>query len=167
MSTTSDSLEDRASWWANWLDARVEEQLELDVELDDGDLIAFAAAALQAATDKAVAEIDRKVGKKSASLIGHLAVLRHRIDDLAADRQRHGEEAAAAQQRIASLEAEAEKLCASLAEAVKEVAEMRYEIARDRSWHRMIEERKFAPVTEVVAIEQARRRTQLAIQGRT
>ena len=92
-------------------------------------------------------------------------LLRRQLGALDVERQRHAEEAAAAQERIASLEAEGETLRASLAEAVKEIAGLRYELARDRAWHRMVEERKFAPVTEVVAIEQARRRTQAAIEG--
>ena len=167
MSAKNNDLEDQAATWRDWLDEQSETQAALDVELDEVDLTSFGLAALQRATDKGLAEIDRKVGKKSASFIGHIAVLRHRLDDLAADRQRHGEEAAAAQERIASLEAEGETLRASLAEAVKEIAGLRYELARDRAWRRMVEERKFAPVTEVVAIEQARRRTQLAIEGRT
>jgi chromosome segregation ATPase len=103
--------------------------------------------------------------RKSADLTIEVAALRRQLGALDVAHRRHAEETAAAQKRIASLEAEAEKLGASLAGAVKEVAELRYEIARDRAWHKMIEERKFAPVKEVIAIEQARRRTQAAIEG--
>ena len=134
-------------------------QAALDVELDEVDLASFGLAALEQAVDKGLDSIGRKVTRKSAALTTEIAALARQLGALDVERQRHAEEAAAAQERIASLEAEGETLRASLAEAVKEIADLRYELARDRAWRRMIEERKFAPVTEVVAIEQARRRT--------
>ena len=165
MSTTSDCLEDQAAVWRDWLDEQSEAQAALDVELDEVDLASYGLAALEKAIDKGLAGIDRKVTRKSAALTTEIAALRRQLGALDVERQRHAEEAAAAQERIASLEAEGETLRASLAEAVKEIAGLRYELARDRAWRRMVEERKFAPVTEVVAIEQARRRTQAAIEG--
>ena len=165
MSTTSDCLEDRAAAWRDWLDEQSEAQAALEVELDEVDLAAFGLAALDEAVDKGLDSISRKVTRKSAALTTEIAALRRQFGALDVERRRNAEEAAAAQKRIASLEADGETLRASLAEAIREVAEMRYEIARDRAWHKMIEERKFAPVTEVIAIEQARRRTQAAIEG--
>jgi chromosome segregation ATPase len=103
--------------------------------------------------------------KSAAALTTEIAALRRQLGALDVAHRRHAGEASAARERIASLEAEDGTLRASLAEAVKEIAELRYEIARDRAWHKMIEERKFAPVTEVIAIEQARRKTQAAIEG--
>jgi predicted RNase H-like nuclease (RuvC/YqgF family) len=75
------------------------------------------------------------------------------------DHAAHAKATAVQSDRIAALEA-------SLADAAKAIAELRFELARDRSWHRMIEERKFAPIVEVVAFEAAKRRTQRAIEGR-
>lgn len=162
MSTPSDCLENRAATWRDWLDEQSEVQAALDIELDEVDLASFGLAALEEAVDKGLDSIGRKVTRKSAAITTEIAALRRQLD---IERQRQAENVAAAQERIASVEAEGETLRASLAEAVKEIAGLRYELARDRAWRRMVEERKFAPVTEVVAIEQARRRTQAAIEG--
>ena len=165
MSAPNDCLEDRAATWRDWLDERSEDQAALEVELDEVDLASYGLAALEEAVDKELDSIGRKVTRKSAALTTEIAALRRQLGALDIERQHQAENVAAAQERIASLKAEGETLRASLAEAVKEIADLRYELARDRAWRRMLEERKFAPVTEVVAIEQARRRTQAAIEG--
>ena len=162
MSAPNDCLEDQAAVWRDWLDEQSEAQAALDIELDEVDLASFGLAALEQAVDKGLDSIGRKVTRKNAALTNEIAALARQLD---VERRRHAEEAAAAQERVGSLMAEGETLSASLAEAVKEIADLRYELARDRAWRQMIEERKFAPVTEVIAIEQARRRTQAAIEG--
>ena len=162
MSTPSDCLENRAATWRDWLDEQSEVQAALDIELDEVDLASFGLAALEEAVDKGLDSIGRKVTRKSAAITTEIAALRRQLD---IERQRQAENVAAAQERIASVEAEGETLARASPKRSRRSAGLRYELARDRAWRRMVEERKFAPVTEVVAIEQARRRTQATIEG--
>lgn len=157
----SEPLEDRAAAWRDWLDEQSEAQNAFEVELDETDLAAFGLAALEEAIDKGLDLIGRKVTRKSAALTTEIATLTRQLGALEVERRRQAEEA---QKRIASLKAEGETLRASFAEAVKEIAELRYELARDRAHRAMLEQRKF-DVPGTVALEQARRRTQSAIEG--
>jgi septal ring factor EnvC (AmiA/AmiB activator) len=164
-----DSLEGRAETWRDRLDDRAELELDLDPDgepLSPVDLACFGLAMLQKAVDRSLVEADGKTLKQGASLNGRVSVLQLRLRELEAERQRQAEEAGALRERVARLETEALKANAKLTEAAKAIADLRYELARDRSYARMVNERRFAPIAETTALAAARKRTDLAIQGK-
>lgn len=163
-----DTLTDHAERWRDWLDncSDVEDlALDEDEALDPADLAAYGLAALQRATDVALAEVDRKTLKTGTALNGRVSVLQQRVRELETDREQHAAAGNALRERVASLETSLKQANAGLAEAVKAIANLKLEAARDRSYVRMINERRYAPIAETSALEAARRRTDLTIQG--
>jgi hypothetical protein len=163
-----EALEDAAERWCDWLDARAEEQLDFDEdgeELSPIEIAAFGLAGLQRATDVALLETDQKISKIAAALNGRVSVLVQQVRELEADRERQGEAEKVLRARIGQLEAEAKANTVKLQDVVRAIADLGLTIARDRSYVRMINERRYAPIAETSALEAAKRRTDAIIRG--
>ena len=166
-----DSLEEHALRWRAWLG----QAFEIDEPPDDSEdgeegfdeiaLVCHVAAALQRGVDRALHETDHKITKIGAALNGRTSVLQQRIRELEAERERQAKEADAMRARILQLEAETKAANVKLTETTKAIADLGLTQARDRSYVRMVNERRYAPIAETSALEAARRRTDAIIRG--